>query len=129
MKPQKPGTTRLFGYCQNAIWINCCGKFSQLLFSRSKLKHMPQESIPVGIVPSAAVAVGGVSAWRCLPGDVCVQVGVCQGRRGVFAQELVSSEGVSAEGVCLHRGCLLRVSVSLRQTSPALVDRILCTRL
>ena len=61
-----------------------------------------QESIPVGCVPSAALAVGGG--------------GVCPGGE-------VSAWGVSAWG-CLPRGVSQH---ALRQTPP--VDRILDTRL
>ena len=50
-----------------------------------------QESIPVGCVPSAAVAVGrdGLLRGRCLPGGVCL-VGVCLGEclpRGVSVRQ------------------------------------------
>ena len=51
--------------------------------------EMKQESIPVGLVLSAAVAVGGM---RCLPRGVSAQ-GVCLG--GIWAR------GVSTQGVCI----------------------------
>ena len=52
-----------------------------------------QECIPVGCVPSAAVAIsGGVSAWGCLPRGVSARWGVCLGglsaQRGVSQHEL-----------------------------------------
>ena len=72
-----------------------------------------QECIPVGCVPSAAVAVGG--GWGCLEG-VCPG-GVCPGGclpGGVSAQ----GWGVSAWGLCvsqhaLGRGCLPRGCVCI----------------
>ena len=66
-----------------------------------------QECIPVGCVPSTAVAVG----WVCLGGGVCLPKAVCVCLGGV------SALGVSAWG-CLPEGVHLPP-----------VDRILDTRL
>ena len=72
-----------------------------------------QECIPIGCVPSAAVAVrgrclpGGVSAqgsvcpWGCLPQDVCLG-GVCLG--GVCPGGVCPGGGVCPRGGCLPRG-------------------------
>ena len=81
-----------------------------------------QEYIPVGCVPSAAVAVcwgvsaqGGCLPQGCLPGE-CLP-------RGVSAQG-VSAQGVSAQGASAQEGVSQH---ALRQIPP--VDRILDTRL
>ena len=61
---------------------------------------LEQECIPVGCVPSAAVAVSG--AEGVFPG-VSAQGGVCL-RGGVFPVGLSALGGVSAQWVCLPRG-------------------------
>ena len=73
-------------------------------------KILKQECIPVGCVPSAAVAVcwgGGVSAqW-----GVCLEGGVCPGGclpRGVSVRGCMPrAGGVSTWGVSAQVGCLL----------------------
>ena len=86
------------------------GRRSTLCF-HSHLKHsLKQESIPVGCIPSAAVAVG---EGGCLPRRGVCLGGVCRGRclprgclpRGCVCLEKVSAQGVSAWG-CLPGGCL-----------------------
>ena len=65
-----------------------------------------QESIPIGCVPSAAVAVMWEGGW----GASCFQGGVCPG--GVFPGRVSVPRGMSAGGGCVSawggfaRGCL-----------------------
>ena len=76
--------------------INRMMETLQLPFKVNKYGYiMKQECIPVGCVPSAAVAVcwGGLPGGRCLPGGVSAWVvcmsaqrGVCPGGMGVCAR-------------------------------------------
>ena len=83
-------------------------------------KISKQECIPVGCVPSAAVAsVGGGGVWP--EGDVWPgEGGVCL-PRGASDQGGMSAQGVSAQGDVCPGGCLPQCM--LRYTPP--VDRIL----
>ena len=76
-----------------------------------KKRHLKQECIPVGCVPSAAVAISweGVYVWGCLPWRVSawgegVSVWGCL-PRGVSAQGEVSAQEGVCLGGCLSRGC------------------------
>ena len=100
------------------FWFFLLNPLDEEWFSYNQ--HNQQENIPIGCVPSSAVAVGGgvvcpgVSARRrCLPGG-----GVCP--EEVPARGCLPGRGVSAQGgVSQH---------ALRQTPPP-VDRILDTHL
>ena len=116
----------------NCVWCNVLVLFRQTsgvsnisnsksilhrLDSVTKIENL-QECIPVGCVPSAAVAARGEGVWRgivCL-GDWSAQGDLCQGviclggvcPRGCLPMgECVCLGGVClTQGVCLPRGCI-----------------------
>ena len=95
---------------------------------------MKQECIPVGCVPSAAVAAGGGGVgvypsmhWTggCLPGGICLGAVLPGGGCGC-----VYPGGVAARGVCISQHALgggVSAPVHAGILSP--VDRILDTHL
>ena len=78
-----------------AITFSSFYNFEEGLFTKQEC--IP--CIPVGCVPSAAVA------WGCLPGGV--YLGGCL-PRGVFAREGICLRGCLPRGVCMRGGCLPR---------------------
>ena len=86
------------------MFFSPCLLLRALLFSIVPMSQCEQECITVGCVPSAAVAVGGMSAlggvclWGCPPRE-CVCLGV-------------SAWGVSARGEVVYPGGVYPVGVS-----------------
>ena len=99
----------MLSFTFNLNWLqrNILASSGKILFVRPyfcRVKtSVQQECIPVGYVPSAAVAVSRGGGGVC-PGVVSVQGRECL-LRGVSIQG-VTAQGVSAQGGCLPRGCL-----------------------